>query len=424
MEEKLMPDFDFDTRKPREPNEPNNLRIPVIASNLRNLLVANRPRAFLIGGGILLFVVVAVSVLAGRYYYGYGSMSQSPSPPSESKEPDRSIPTHPTERTELSVMPAQPCERIDPDRIRNGKIAFDLADEAAPVVQDPEGMGISPPDVWTASPNGSDPVNLTTNSRDFDEAPAWSPDGARIAFANRNPNDQSGSGGRICVMDPHGFERVEISLREGESVYEPSWSPDGRRIAFWSPTTCDIFLANADGSGTPKRLLIPGFSGCAARPEWSPDGGRIAFEGTGEDSGINIYVMNVSPEGHASGLRRLTDNRFFYEKPAWSPDGTEIAFATNRDRGGEIYKIDVKSLRMTRLTHTPRNVQDTQPTWSPDGEQIAYVKQKLAGGTHSSIYRMDSDGSNSTPVFEEERKYAFNPDWAPSSPAAQDEPRD
>jgi hypothetical protein len=69
MEEKLMPDFN--TRKPREPNEPNKHRIPVIASNLRNLLsvsklrnllVANRPRAFLIGGGILLFGVVLISV--------------------------------------------------------------------------------------------------------------------------------------------------------------------------------------------------------------------------------------------------------------------------------------------------------------------------------------------------------------------------
>jgi TolB protein len=240
-------------------------------------------------------------------------------------------------------MPTQPCERIDPDGIRNGKIAFDLADEVAPVVQDPEGMGIPEPDIWTVNPNGSDPVNLTTNSRYFDQAPAW--------------------------------------------------SPDGRRIAFWSPTGCDIFLANADGSGTPKQLPTPGFSGCAARPEWSPDGGRIAFEGTGEDSGINIYVMNVSPEGDTSGLRRLTDNRFFYQKPAWSPDGTEIAFASNRTYEWEIYKIDVRSLRVTRLTHSP--LMDTEPTWSPDGEQIAYVKQKLAGGTHSSIYRMDSDGSNS-----------------------------
>jgi Tol biopolymer transport system component len=305
-----------------------------------------------------------------------------------------------------STVRTQPCERIDPDGIRNGKIAFDLADEAAPVVQDPEGMGISPPDVWTVNPNGSDPVNLTTDSRDFDEAPAWSPDGARIAFANRNPYDQPTSGGRICVMNPDGSERIEISLPEGETVYEPSWSPDGRRIAFSSPTSCDIFLANADGSGTPRRLQTPGLSGCAARPEWSPDGGRMAFEGTGQ-----VYVMNVSPEGNTSGLRRLTDNRFFYEKPTWSPDGTQIAFSSNRTYEWEIYKIDVRSLRVTRLTHSP--FMDTEPSWSPDGEQIAYVKQKLAGGTHASIYKMDSDGSNSTPVFEEEKMYAFNPDWAP-----------
>ena len=404
---------DFDTRKPQEPNEPDRVRIQGVASNLRNLLsvsrlrnllVASRPRAFLIGGGILLFVVAAVSMLAGRYYYG--SLSQSPSPSVESKEPDRSMPTHPTERTAPSIMPTQPCEWIDPDAIRNGKIAFDLADEAVPVVQDPEGMGIAVPDIWTLNPDGSNPVNLTRNSRYFDQTPAWSPDGGRIAFANSNPFDQSDSGGRICVMDPDGSEGIEISLPAGEGVWEPSWSPDGQRIAFWSPTDCNIFLANADGSGTPERLPTPGFSGCAARPEWSPDGGRIAFEG-----GSNIYVMNVSPEGYTSGLRRLTDNRFFYEKPTWSPDGTEIAFASNRTYEWEIYKIDVRSLRVTRLTHSP--LMDTEPTWSPDGEQIAYVKQKLARGTHSSIYRMDSDGSNSTPVFEEERKYAFNPDWAP-----------
>jgi Tol biopolymer transport system component len=307
-------------------------------------------------------------------------------------------------------MPTQYCKRIDLDGIRNGKIAFDLADEAVPVLQDPEGGGISPPDIWTVNPNGSNPVNLTTTSRYFDEVPAWSPDGARIAFANSDPFNQPTSGGRICVMDPDGSEETEISL-PGEGVYEPSWSPDGQRIAFWSSTSCDIFLANAENTPAPERLPTPGFSGCAARPEWSPDGGRIAFEGTVEDGGSNIYVMNVSPLGYTSGLRRLTDDRFFYEYPAWSPDGTEIAFSSNRTYEWELYKIDVRSLRVTRLTHSP--LMDTQPTWSPDGEQIAYTKQKLGGGTHSSIYRMDSDGSNSTPVFEEDRKYAFNPDWAP-----------
>ena len=99
MEKKLiLPDFN--TRKPQEPNEQNRLGVALLAdklrnllsvSRLRNLLVANRPCAFLIGGGILLFVVAAVYMLVGRYYYE--SLSHSPSPSVKAKEPGRSIPT-------------------------------------------------------------------------------------------------------------------------------------------------------------------------------------------------------------------------------------------------------------------------------------------------------------------------------------------
>jgi hypothetical protein len=66
-----MPDFDFDTRKPQEPAEPNKhrtlliatrSRILLIANRVRNLLIATRLRTLLIGGGILWFVMVAIPV--------------------------------------------------------------------------------------------------------------------------------------------------------------------------------------------------------------------------------------------------------------------------------------------------------------------------------------------------------------------------
>jgi hypothetical protein len=53
---------DFDTRTRQEQNQPNRPRSLSIASRVRNLLIAMRLRTLLFGGGILLFVVVAVPV--------------------------------------------------------------------------------------------------------------------------------------------------------------------------------------------------------------------------------------------------------------------------------------------------------------------------------------------------------------------------
>ena len=87
---------DFDTREPQEPNEPNRLRIAVIANKLRtllnatrsrivlianrvrSLLIANRLRTLLIGGGTLLFVVVAVPMGPLIYHSsGLGDQQQA-----------------------------------------------------------------------------------------------------------------------------------------------------------------------------------------------------------------------------------------------------------------------------------------------------------------------------------------------------------
>ena len=80
--------------------------------------------------------------------------------------------------------------------------------------------------------------------------------------------------------------------------------------------------------------------------------------------------------------------------PSWSPDGTEIAFTRSRpSEQTDIYKIDVNTLRETRLTNSSE-VFELHPAWAPDGKEMAFMT--YARSPIVDVYKMNSDGSNPT----------------------------
>ncbi len=196
-------------------------------------------------------------------------------------------------------------------------------------------------EIFVMNADGSQVRPLTSND-DWDHNPAWSPDGTRIAFASDRAGERSVGDFDIFVMSDFGSQIRQLTDSDsGDHSWcvmcgndAPAWSPDGKRIAFSGTGDGDseIFVMNADG--TEVRQLTDNDSGDGG-PAWSPDGTRIAFNGT-RDGDSEIFVMNAD----GTEVRQVTGHDSDDYSPAWSPDGKRIAFVSYRDGDSEIFVMN------------------------------------------------------------------------------------
>jgi Tol biopolymer transport system component len=214
------------------------------------------------------------------------------------------------------------------------------------------------PDIWRIDLADPTPYRLTdepTDEASIAESlqPAWSPDGAQIAYARFERCFRCTG---VWVMNADGSNKHEV-IQDGR---RPQWSPDGTRLAL----SLGRVLVT-DLQGTP---LVQKDGNYAA---WSPHGAYVAYTGAG------LYLHNMQ----VGSARRLSP--YVGAKPAWAPDGTVLAGGSGkhvvllRSRSGRIF---------ARFRNS--NIEGGSPTWSPRGV-VAYVEQHNCGidvaredGTH------------------------------------------
>ena len=180
--------------------------------------------------------------------------------------------------------------------------------------------------IWTVSPDGSAARQLTDGDT-FDESPAWSPDGSRIAFARQFENDRF-----IVVMDSDGTRQQPLAAG-GLWEQQPAWSPDGARLAYIAGD--EVIVANADG--TSPRAAFGGVAWYGGL-SWSPDGSRVAFV---RDRSIGSALHVSTLDGTGEKVIAETDGRVQF--PKWSPDGQRIAFHIRSDTEERLYVSGIDS---------------------------------------------------------------------------------
>ena len=196
-------------------------------------------------------------------------------------------------------------------------------------------------EIWLADAAGGTNRQLT-NAKKSSQSPAWSPDGAKLAFISDRTDKR-----QIYVISPRGGEAEALTTVE-DGVGSFAWSPDGKTIAYTATEAKPASIKDRD-----KKYG--------------------EFQVVEQDHRMtHLFAIDVA----AKTTRTLTSGAFTVGSFAWSPDGRSIAFdhrvnpllANGGSADISIVTVADASVRALVMQDGP----DSNPVWSPDGSRIAF----------------------------------------------------
>lgn len=195
--------------------------------------------------------------------------------------------------------------------------------------------------LYVVRSDGSDLHGLTPPSSvsASDMHPTWSPGGQWIVFSS----DRTGHF-ELYMVKASGAGLVRLTFtKPGVDNLEPAWSPDGAAIAFVrvelsaASSAASIYTLNLTADAA-YRVTKPMLGRGDYQPSWSGDSRRIAFESSRAGT-MDVYVVDRT----GKGLRAVTPLTSNETHPTWAPFGNQIALISDRTGATEIYTLEVRA---------------------------------------------------------------------------------
>lgn len=213
-------------------------------------------------------------------------------------------------------------------------------------------------DIYLIKLDGTIVKRITKRGMNTD--PAFSPKGDKIAYVSSADGDEE-----IYLYDIKTDSTIKLTNND-YTDFSPSFSPDGKELIYvtnrdggWEIYKIDLIRRQA--FRLTKNRFWDGF------PSYTPDGKFIVFSSKRNGS-EDIYIMK--PDGSNERLLYYTK----YDETDPHLAGNDLFFRSNMTGEFEIYRFDIPTKNLTRLTYN--DVPDWNPRVSNDAQRIV-VSRKI-----------------------------------------------